>query len=74
VVVAEYVSTSLSKLYWRATVVHNGVLVIKEQFKRTVKLAIHVSLFTLIMVARLCVPLGPNFGSTYVLLPSNFYL
>jgi hypothetical protein len=36
--------------------------VIKEQFKRTVKLAIHDSLLTLIMVAGPCVPLGPNFG------------
>ena len=71
---AEDVSTSLSKLFKRATVVYNSVLVIKEQFKRTVKLAIHVSLFALITVARLCVPLGPNFSSIYGLLPSNFYL
>lgn len=73
-VLAEDVSTSLSKLFKRATVVYDGVLVIKEQFKRTVKLAIHVSLFALIIVARLCVPLSPNFGSIYGLLPSNFYL
>ena len=73
-VLAEDVSTSLSKLFKRATVVYDGVLVIKEQFKRTVKLAIHVSLFALIMVARLCVPRGPNFRSTYGSLPSNFYL
>ena len=32
--------------------------------KRTVGLAIHVTLFALIMVAGRCVPLGPTFGGT----------